>query len=211
MAAHTAPVSPACSHWFTIVPHPHPPLPPAHATPVPRRPPPLPAAVIEYCEPSDARAAFRSLAYKPFQHVPLYLEWAPAGIFTEEAPRRTREEAAAATAAAEAAAGAAAAASAGAGAAAQQQPGKKGKEAAAKGGPVGGGMVVVHRHSVVCCAVRCCAAAEGSVMRFASPVTCTLTAVRGVLKHFTAPQDAVCRAPLLCGFMPRHAALRRSR
>ena len=39
-------------------------------------------ALVEFLEAADARAAFRGLAYKRFQHVPLYLEWAPADIFT---------------------------------------------------------------------------------------------------------------------------------
>eukprot|EP00898_Chlorokybus_atmophyticus_P002229 jgi/Chlat1/3006/Chrsp2S08920 len=38
-------------------------------------------ALVEYLEPSDAKPAFRALAYKRFQHVPLYLEWAPEGVF----------------------------------------------------------------------------------------------------------------------------------
>lgn len=34
------------------------------------------------CSPSPSlcRRAFKSLAYKRFQHVPLYLEWAPLGV-----------------------------------------------------------------------------------------------------------------------------------
>ena len=31
--------------------------------------------------------AFKSLAYKRYQHVPIYLEWAPANIFTADAPK----------------------------------------------------------------------------------------------------------------------------
>lgn len=50
-------------------------------------PPTRTLALIEYLEPQDARAAFRSLAYKKFNYVPLYLEWAPKDIFTPEAPR----------------------------------------------------------------------------------------------------------------------------
>lgn len=49
-------------------------------------PPTRTLALVEYLEPQDARSAFRTLAYKKFNHVPLYLEWAPAGIFTAEAP-----------------------------------------------------------------------------------------------------------------------------
>lgn len=36
----------------------------------------------------DARRAFKALAYKRFQHVPLYLEWAPKGIFSSPPPPR---------------------------------------------------------------------------------------------------------------------------
>ena len=43
-------------------------------------------ALVEYTESADARRAFKSLAYKRFQNVPLYLEWAPAGIFNADAP-----------------------------------------------------------------------------------------------------------------------------
>jgi len=40
-------------------------------------PPSKTAALVEYDHVSDARRAFRRLAYKKFKHVPLYLEWAP--------------------------------------------------------------------------------------------------------------------------------------
>ncbi|KFM27346.1 Multiple RNA-binding domain-containing protein 1 [Auxenochlorella protothecoides] len=39
-------------------------------------------AVIEFEDASDAKRAFRRLAYKPYHHVPLYLEWAPRSIFS---------------------------------------------------------------------------------------------------------------------------------
>lgn len=39
-------------------------------------------ALVEFLEPTEARAAFRHLAYSRFRHVPLYLEWAPVGVFT---------------------------------------------------------------------------------------------------------------------------------
>lgn len=38
-------------------------------------------AVIEFLEPSEAKAAFRKLAYSKFKDLPLYLEWAPENIF----------------------------------------------------------------------------------------------------------------------------------
>lgn len=40
-------------------------------------PPSKTAALVEYNHASDARRAFRKLAYQKFKHVPLYLEWAP--------------------------------------------------------------------------------------------------------------------------------------
>ena len=42
-------------------------------------PPSKTMAIVEMFEDSEARTAFRSLAYRKFKHVPLYLEWAPAG------------------------------------------------------------------------------------------------------------------------------------
>ncbi|CAN7985348.1 unnamed protein product, partial [Ixodes hexagonus] len=41
-------------------------------------------ALVEFQEPSEARTAFRRLAYSKFKHVPLYLEWAPVGVFKEK-------------------------------------------------------------------------------------------------------------------------------
>ena len=43
-------------------------------------------ALMEFAESADARRAFKALAYKRFQNIPLYLEWAPAGIFRADAP-----------------------------------------------------------------------------------------------------------------------------
>ncbi len=49
-------------------------------------PPTRTLAIIEFTEPQDARSAFRALAYKKYQFVPLYLEWAPRDIFSPSAP-----------------------------------------------------------------------------------------------------------------------------
>lgn len=38
-------------------------------------------SLIEFIEPSEARTAFRNLAYTKFKHLPLYLEWAPENTF----------------------------------------------------------------------------------------------------------------------------------
>ncbi|GIM08321.1 hypothetical protein Vretimale_12361 [Volvox reticuliferus] len=54
-------------------------------------PPARALALVEFTEPQDARAAFRSLAYKKYHHVPLYLEWAPADVFTEAPGPRERQ------------------------------------------------------------------------------------------------------------------------
>ncbi|XP_018800163.1 PREDICTED: probable RNA-binding protein 19 [Bactrocera latifrons] len=39
-------------------------------------------ALIEFCDPSEAKHAFKKLAYSKFKNVPLYLEWAPEQTFT---------------------------------------------------------------------------------------------------------------------------------
>ena len=38
-------------------------------------------ALVEFVEPSEARKAFKKLAYTKFKYVPLYLEWAPEKTF----------------------------------------------------------------------------------------------------------------------------------
>ncbi|XP_075069988.1 putative RNA-binding protein 19 [Mixophyes fleayi] len=40
------------------------------------------SAIVEFLEPTEAKQAFRKLAYTKFQHVPLYLEWAPINVFS---------------------------------------------------------------------------------------------------------------------------------
>ncbi|XP_046390578.1 probable RNA-binding protein 19 [Ischnura elegans] len=39
-------------------------------------------AIIEFSDPTEARYAFRKLAYTKFKNLPLYLEWAPEDTFT---------------------------------------------------------------------------------------------------------------------------------
>ncbi|XP_064793191.1 probable RNA-binding protein 19 isoform X2 [Oncorhynchus masou masou] len=46
-------------------------------------------AIIEYLEPTEAKQAFTRLAYSKFQQVPLYLEWAPTGVFSAAMPSKT--------------------------------------------------------------------------------------------------------------------------
>ncbi|KAJ8380369.1 hypothetical protein SKAU_G00011470 [Synaphobranchus kaupii] len=43
-------------------------------------------AIVEFLEPTEAKRAFTRLAYTKFQHVPLYLEWAPVGVFSAPLP-----------------------------------------------------------------------------------------------------------------------------
>ncbi|XP_067861809.1 probable RNA-binding protein 19 isoform X2 [Heptranchias perlo] len=38
-------------------------------------------AIVEFLEPTEAKQAFTKLAYSKFQHIPLYLEWAPMDVF----------------------------------------------------------------------------------------------------------------------------------
>lgn len=44
-------------------------------------------AIVEFLESADAKVAFRTLAYSKFHNVPLFLEWAPAGILKSEQQR----------------------------------------------------------------------------------------------------------------------------
>ncbi|XP_038560090.1 probable RNA-binding protein 19 [Micropterus salmoides] len=49
-------------------------------------------AIIEFLEPTEAKRAFTRLAYSKFQHVPLYLEWAPVGVFVAAKPESVLEK-----------------------------------------------------------------------------------------------------------------------
>ncbi|XP_044052780.1 probable RNA-binding protein 19 [Siniperca chuatsi] len=49
-------------------------------------------AIIEFLEPTEAKQAFSRLAYSKFQHVPLYLEWAPVGVFVAAKPEPVLEK-----------------------------------------------------------------------------------------------------------------------
>ncbi|KAH7839984.1 hypothetical protein Vadar_010969 [Vaccinium darrowii] len=46
-------------------------------------PPTRTLALVVFLEPAEARAAFRALAYKRFKDAPLYLEWAPGNILSQ--------------------------------------------------------------------------------------------------------------------------------
>ena len=53
-------------------------------------PPSRTIAMVEYGHATDARRAFRKLAYKRFKHVPLYLEWAPMAAKVEDSSNAER-------------------------------------------------------------------------------------------------------------------------
>ncbi|XP_037339348.2 probable RNA-binding protein 19 isoform X2 [Pungitius pungitius] len=48
--------------------------------------------IIEFLEPTEAKRAFTRLAYSKFQHIPLYLEWAPVGVFLAAKPVPEQKE-----------------------------------------------------------------------------------------------------------------------
>ncbi|XP_074061946.1 putative RNA-binding protein 19 [Macrotis lagotis] len=48
-------------------------------------------AIVEYLEPLEARRGFTSLAYSKFHDVPLYLEWAPMGVFSSHPPQKKEQ------------------------------------------------------------------------------------------------------------------------
>ncbi|XP_032373119.1 putative RNA-binding protein 19 isoform X2 [Etheostoma spectabile] len=49
-------------------------------------------AIIEFLEPTEAKRAFTRLAYSKFHHIPLYLEWAPVGVFVAAKPEPVLEK-----------------------------------------------------------------------------------------------------------------------
>ncbi|GAB1610387.1 probable RNA-binding protein 19 [Argonauta hians] len=49
-------------------------------------PPSAITAIVEFISPADAKRAFTNLAYTKFQHLPLYLEWAPQQTFVNPTP-----------------------------------------------------------------------------------------------------------------------------
>ncbi|XP_067911254.1 probable RNA-binding protein 19 isoform X2 [Heterodontus francisci] len=49
-------------------------------------------AIVEFLEPTEAKQAFTKLAYSKFQHVPLYLEWAPMDVFCTPIPEMKKAE-----------------------------------------------------------------------------------------------------------------------
>ena len=66
-----------------------------HRTEPPKRiliPPSKTVALFDYEHPTEARTVFRKLAYKRFQHVPLYLEWAPLAALKPKDPNTAKED-----------------------------------------------------------------------------------------------------------------------
>ncbi|KAF3850875.1 hypothetical protein F7725_012647 [Dissostichus mawsoni] len=49
-------------------------------------------AIIEFLESTEAKRAFTRLAYSKFQHIPLYLEWAPVDVFVAGRPEPVLEK-----------------------------------------------------------------------------------------------------------------------
>ncbi|KAL0272301.1 UNVERIFIED_CONTAM: hypothetical protein PYX00_005331 [Menopon gallinae] len=49
-------------------------------------------AIVEFIEPSEAKKAFRKVAYSKFKNVPMYLEWAPEKIFKNAPPNKVVNE-----------------------------------------------------------------------------------------------------------------------
>ncbi|CAI5983465.1 unnamed protein product [Closterium sp. NIES-64] len=90
---------------------------------------------VEMADSADAKRAFKGLAYKRYQHVPLYLKWAPEGIFLElaapsDAPAQANITAAVA-------------------AAASREAGRGAGEGGAREGKEGGGVKSIKKQGAV--------------------------------------------------------------
>ncbi|XP_065865872.1 multiple RNA-binding domain-containing protein 1-like [Euphorbia lathyris] len=55
-------------------------------------PPTKTLALVVFLEPSEARAAFKGLAYKRYKDAPLYLEWAPSNVLSESPVSKSNED-----------------------------------------------------------------------------------------------------------------------
>lgn len=49
-------------------------------------------ALVDFLEPTEARAAYKGLAYRRYKHVPLYLEWAPLGTINKASVTKMTSE-----------------------------------------------------------------------------------------------------------------------
>lgn len=47
--------------------------------------------LVKFEDPSEARKAFKKLAYSKFKHVPLYLEWAPENVLKDESKNEEKK------------------------------------------------------------------------------------------------------------------------
>ncbi|KAJ9170111.1 hypothetical protein P3X46_018243 [Hevea brasiliensis] len=54
-------------------------------------PPTKTLALVVFLEPSEARAAFKGLAYKRYKDAPLYLEWAPSNVLSQSPTSKSNE------------------------------------------------------------------------------------------------------------------------
>ncbi|XP_048228729.1 multiple RNA-binding domain-containing protein 1 isoform X2 [Ricinus communis] len=55
-------------------------------------PPTKTLALVVFLEPSEARAAFKGLAYKRYKDAPLYLEWAPSDVLNQSLTSKSSED-----------------------------------------------------------------------------------------------------------------------
>ncbi|WCJ41769.1 Multiple RNA-binding domain-containing protein 1 [Euphorbia peplus] len=55
-------------------------------------PPTKTLALVVFLEPSEARSAFKGLAYKRYKDAPLYLEWAPHNVLSESPVSKSNED-----------------------------------------------------------------------------------------------------------------------
>ncbi|XP_065867175.1 multiple RNA-binding domain-containing protein 1-like [Euphorbia lathyris] len=55
-------------------------------------PPTKTLALVVFLEPSEARSAFKGLAYKRYKDAPLYLEWAPSNVLSESPVSKSNED-----------------------------------------------------------------------------------------------------------------------
>jgi len=55
-------------------------------------PPSNTVAIVEFMIANEAKKAFRTLAYRKFKNVPLFLEWAPVGFFIAAPPKAKAEK-----------------------------------------------------------------------------------------------------------------------
>lgn len=55
-------------------------------------PPSAVTCLVKFSDPSEARKAFKKLAYSKFKHVPLFLEWAPENVFRDQTEEEVKDD-----------------------------------------------------------------------------------------------------------------------